>query len=130
MIMIIVEKFPDFENGNYVVDVHNGYNLCFKAVVPHQMVLHWKNFWGAELTTMNYGALKQSTHVGNKPVKEKIFEYIKDTPQTIDEINSALRANGYNSCFNVDIKAFIYKLKTEDRVITQYQDRVMTVKRS
>lgn len=128
--MIIVERFPKIENNNYVVDVHNGYELCFKVVVPHQMVCHWKNFWGAELVTMVYGSLDKYSHVGNKPMKEKIFEYIKDTPQTIDEINSALRADGYNSCLNTDIKAFIYKLKTEDRVITEYQNRVMTVKKS
>ena len=127
--MIIVEKFPDIENGNYVVDIHNGCSLCFKAVVPHQMVIRRKNFWGAEVTTMNYGPLKQNSHVGNQPVKEKIFEYIKDTPQTIDEINSALRADGYNSCFDTNIKAFIYKLKTENRVITQYENRIMTVKK-
>lgn len=125
--MMIVETFPKIENGNYAVEIHNGCSLCFKAVVPHQMVCRWKNFWGAELTTMEYGSLEQSSHVGNQPIKEKIFEYITDTPQTIEEINSALRADGYNSSFDVNIKAFIYKLKTEDRVKTQYKNKVMYI---
>lgn len=127
--MIIVEKFPEIENGNYVVDVY-GCKPWFRAVVPHQMVCHWKNFWGDELTTMEYKFKKLNSNIGNKPIKEKIFEYINDTFQTIDEINSALRADGYNISFDTDIKAFIYKLIAEGRVITQYKNRVMTVKRA
>lgn len=126
--MIIVEEFPKIKDNNYVVDVHNGFERLFYVVVPHQMVFRWKNFWGAELVTMEYNGLKPSTHVGNQPIKEKIFEYITDTPQTIEELNRALRADGYNTCFDVDTKAFIYKLKSEDRVVTQYENRVMTVR--
>ena len=127
--MMIVEKFPEIENGNYVVDIHNGCSLCFKAVVPHQMVYRYKNFWGAELTVMRHKSYKQIENVRNQPIKEKIFEHITDVPQTIDEVNASLRADGYNSCFDTDIKAFIYKLKAEDKVITQYEDRIMTVRR-
>lgn len=127
--MIIVERFPEIENGNYVVDIHNTCELCFKAIVPHQMVCHWKNFWGAELTTMEYGSRKPNSHIGNQPIKEKIFEHINDTFQTIDEINSNLRANGYNTSFDTDIKSFICKLENEGRVIIQYENKVMTVKR-
>jgi hypothetical protein len=94
------------------------------------MVCHWKNFWGAELTTMEYRFKEPNSHIGNKPIKEKVFEYINDTFQTIDEINSALRTDGYNTSFDTDIKAFICKLEAEGRVIIQYKNKVMTIKRA
>lgn len=126
--MMIVEQFPKIKDGNYVVDVHNGFERLFYVVVPHQMVCHWKNFWGAELTTMEYKGVKADTHVGNQPIKEKIFEYINEVPQTIEELNRKLRNDGYNTHFNTDIKAFIYKLKSEDRVVTEYENRIMKVR--
>lgn len=123
---MIVEEFPKLKNSNFVVDVHDGFERLFVCVVPHQMVCHWKNFWGAELTTMEYGPRKPDGWF-NKPAQEKIFEYITDVPQTVDEINRQLRADGYNTCFDIDIKAHIYRLSTENKVITQYHKRVMTV---
>lgn len=125
---MIVEQFPKLKDGNYVVDVHNGLERLFYVVVPHQMVCHWKNFWGAELTTMEYKGLKPQAHVGNQPIKEKIFEYINETPQTIEELNRKLRSDKYNTHFCTDIKPFIYKLKAEDKVITQYENRIMKVR--
>ena len=124
---VIVEKFPELKGNNFVVDVHDGFERLFYCVVPHQMVYRRKNFWGAEITTMQYGSLKPSGWY-NKPAEEKILEYITDVPQTIDEINRQLRADGYNTHFDIDIKAHIYRLKAEDKVITQYNNRVMTVK--
>lgn len=127
--MIVVDKFPEIQDNNYVVDVHNCFERLFWCVVPHQMVYHWENFWGAELTTMEYGPRKPDGWY-NKPAQEKIFEYITDVPQTLDEINRQLRADGYNTHFDIDIKSHIYRLKAEDRVVTQYNNRIMTVKRS
>ena len=124
--MMIVNKFPKLKNGNYVVDVHTVFEHLFYCVVPHQMVYSWKNFWGAELTTMEYGPRKSDGSF-NLPAQEKIMEYITDTPQTIDEINKQLRADGYNTHFDIDIKSHIYRLKAENKVITQYNNRVMTV---
>lgn len=127
LIIMIVDKFPEFKNGNYVVDVHGIFEHYFHAVVPHQMVHHWKNFWGDELITMEYISRKPDGSF-NQPATEKIMEYITDTPQTIAEINRRLRADGYNTHFDIDIKAHIYRLKTADRVITQYHNKIMTVR--
>lgn len=125
--MQIVDKFPKLKGNNYIVDVHNGLELLFYAVVPHQMVYTWKNFWGAELTTMEYGPRKPDGWF-NLPAQNKILEYITDEPQTIDEINRKLRADGYNTHFDIDIKSHIYRLVSEDKVSTEYHDRVMSVK--
>ena len=124
--MIIVEHFPKLKDNNYVVDVHNGLERLFYCVVPHQMVYRRKNFWGAEVTTMQYGPIKPNGWY-NKPAQEKILEYITDTPQTIVEINRQLRADGYNTHFDTDIKSHIYRLRAEDKVITEYHNKVMTV---
>lgn len=125
--MMIVDKFPKIQDNNYVVDVHNCFERLFWCVVPHQMVYRRKNFWGAELTTMEYGPRKPDGSY-NKPAQEKIFEYITDVPQTLEQINRQLRADGYNTHFSIDIKSHIYRLKAEDRVVTEYNNRVMTVK--
>lgn len=127
--MMIVNGFPKLKNGNYVVDVHGVFEHYFDAVVPHQMLHRYKNFWGAELLIIQYGPFEpRIENVGNKPIKEKIFEYISNTPKTLNEINKSLRDDGYNTGLDTNIKAFIYKLKAEDRVVTEYDNKVMTVK--
>lgn len=127
--LVIVEEFPKMKNGNFVVDVHNGFERLFYCVVPHQMVCHKKTFWGYELTQMKYGPHKPDGSF-NLPVQEKIFEYISDTFQTVDEINNQLRADGYNLHFNIDIKSHIYRLRADGKIITQYNNKVMMVKRN
>ena len=126
---MIVNEFPKLKDNNYVVDVHNGFEHLFYCVVPHQMIFHWKNFWGAELITMEYIFPKPCGRL-NIPAQEKIFEYITDVPQTIEEINKQLRTDGYNTHFDIDIKAHIYRLKSKGKVTTKYNNRVMTVTRS
>lgn len=127
--MQIVEEFPKIKNGNFAVAVHNGFELLFWVVVPHQMVYRRKNFWGAEVTHMQYGPIKPDGSY-NRPATEKILEYITDTPQTVDEINRQLRADGYNTHFDTDIKSHIYRLKLDNKVVTEYENRVMKVKLS
>lgn len=125
--MMIVNEFPKLKDNNYVVDVHGIFEHYFYAVVPHQMVCHKKNFWGAEFVTIEYGPHKPDGSY-NKPATKKILEYITDTPQTIDEINRKLRADGYNTHFSIDIKSHIYRLKIDNKVITQYDNKIMTIK--
>lgn len=117
---LVFESIPHYKNGNYVTEFFtlNKYPIDIQEiVVPHQFIHHYKNFWGADVTVVKHPKYDSPQSVGkNLPIIKRVYEYITDEFQSLEDINNKLHKDGLNIQNDIDLKTVYYHLLVENKV--------------
>lgn len=108
--VFIFSDIPHLEKGNWTIDT-NINDKFQKVIIPHELIIRWKNFWGAEL--MRIKTNKSTTPqpvAGNQPICRKVAEYITNEFKSLEQINEELHKDGYNLHNDTDLKTVYYML--------------------